>query len=135
MSRPKGKIPTTVYAARGLTSGVYKIGCTNSLSRRASQLADFLDEPVAMVAAFPGSYAEEAAIVDMLAPFRATSADHPRAYPLTREMFSARGGMLAAIVAALPACDVVAQPPKRCFGRTVRGRRLRALDTLTARVA
>lgn len=122
--RPKGRLPTMVYVARGLTSGVYKVGCTNDLTRRASQLADYLDEPIAMVRAFPGSYAEESAIVDMLAPFRATKADHPRAYRSTREMFTARGGLLDAVCAVLPPCDVVMHPPKRCFARTIRGRAL-----------
>lgn len=130
IGRPKGKPPTMVYFARGARSGVYKVGCTNDLVRRAGQLANYFDEPVAMVRAFPGSYPEESAIVEMLAPFRATSADHPRAYSSTREMFTARGGMLEAVCATMPACDVVAHPPKRCFARTIRGRHAR-----TARAA
>ncbi len=134
IGRPKGKPPTMVYFARGARSGVYKVGCTNDLVRRASQLANYLDETVAMVRAFPGSYAEESAIVGMLAPFRATKADHRLAFPDTREMFTARGGLLDAVCAALPACDVVAHPPKRCFARTIRGRHMRSAGRPVAEV-
>lgn len=125
--RPKGRRPTMVYVAQGLTSGVYKVGCTNSLERRAAQLANYLDEPIAMVRAFPGSYAEESAIIDMLAPFRATKADHPLAFHSTREMFTARGGLLAAVCATMPACDVVAHPPRRITEERRRARRTRAI--------
>ena len=101
-----------VYVARGRTSGVYKIGCTCNLQQRAAQLADSFDETITMERAFPGSYPEETAIIHMLAPFRARDGECRRGF-IGREVFSPRGGLVAAATAVLPPCNVVAHPPKR----------------------
>lgn len=50
-----------VYVARGLSTGLYKIGITHYPPERVRSLAAWLQEPVEMLAGFPGEVPDERA--------------------------------------------------------------------------
>lgn len=82
-----------LYFARCENSGLWKIGCAANVVARVAQLVTARREPITIVAASPGSFAEETAMHRRFA--------HLRANEHVREWY-ADDGAIAAHVASLP---------------------------------
>jgi hypothetical protein len=101
--------PRRVYVARGLRTGLYKIGVTRCLIERVRSLAAWLREPVEVMADLPGGLSDERAAHHRFSRYRVT---HPVTGRFSRELFSDTDGAIAAWAAALPASTLRSDPPR-----------------------
>jgi len=102
-----------IYFARGLVSGLWKVGYTGNVAVRARSLATLVREPIEVVAVVRGGVLDERALHRSLAASRATEAS--RGTEWYRD-----DGAVAAMVAALPVgargsfvARYAARPPRR----------------------
>lgn len=111
-----------VYVARGLSTGLYKIGITHYPPERVRSLAAWLQEPVEMLAGFPGEVPDERAAQRRFAQYLTA---HPVTGRPTRELFADRDGLIAAWAATLPPEPAFCLPPRH-RSRTYGARRRHA---------